>query len=81
MDNCKTEPVMSSEIHGGHENISRRDQNEESINTSEGFLVSKQSQNSSKYSLSEGVDYTSFRDQLQKTNNDLCNETNHIFYS
>ena len=55
MDNCQREPVMSSEIHGGHENISRNDKNEESINTPEGFLVSKQSQNSSKYSLSEGV--------------------------
>ena len=55
MDDGIREPVMSSEIHGGHENISGNDQNEESIHTPEGFLVSKQSQNSSKYSLSEGV--------------------------
>lgn len=55
MDNCQRDPVMSSEIHRGHENIPRNDKNGELINAQEGIQVSKQSQNSSKYSLSEGV--------------------------
>ena len=55
MENCQRDPDMSSETHGGHENILRNDKNDESINAPEVFQVSKQSQNSSKYSLSEGV--------------------------
>lgn len=43
MDNCQRGPVMSSEIHRGHENIPRNDKNGELINAQEGFQVSKQS--------------------------------------
>ena len=46
---------MASEILGDHGNILSNDKNAESINALEGFQVSKQSRNSSKYSLSEGV--------------------------
>ena len=55
MENCQRDPVMFSEINGGHENILRNDKNGKLINAQEGSQVSKQSQNSSKYSLSEGV--------------------------
>ena len=55
MEDCQRDPVMSSEIKGGHENILRNDRNDKSINAQDGSQVSKQSQNSSKYSLSEGV--------------------------
>lgn len=54
-ENCQRDPVMSSIIHRGHENVSRNDKDYESINAPEDSQVSKQSQHSSKYSLSEGV--------------------------